>query len=519
MQKSFSLREQIAPLRFGYLWLALGAIFSCLATDGRWDLSLAAWLGPFFLLRFTRTRSVLIGYAGVWLVSVGAMFFFLYETQFPGGLNPLLIIAGLVFGTVLTFPYLLDRLLAPRIDLTSGLLSTLIFPLGRVACEYLIAFSPYGSMVSLAYTQYGNLPLLQVISLTGIYGVSFLIAWFASAGNRVWEQHVVWPKIRAITFLYSGTLALVLLSGSVRLTFFPPSAQTVRVAGISVPPQVSQQDFSPQTPAHLRSAFATINNYLLAQSLKEARAGAKIVVWAEKDALTLIGDEAALIERGQKLAREEHIYLEMGVKVLRFQTASLHLEHNQAILIDPQGRTVWIYNKTHPVPGLERIAPGDGRIPAAKTPYGQLATAICFDADFPDLMRQAGSKGVDIMLIPALDWPGIDPWHTHHAIFRAIEDGYSLVRPTSNGLAASVDYEGHVLAANNYFTTDQQTMIAYVPVQGAWTLYAHVGDLFAWLCIATLFIIGGFMIFVSGRGHTAKAVRAYLIPRIITRAL
>ena len=43
-------------------------------------------------------------------------------------------------------------------------------------------------MISLAYTQYGNLPLLQVISLTGAYGVSFLIAWFASVGNRAWEQ-------------------------------------------------------------------------------------------------------------------------------------------------------------------------------------------------------------------------------------------------------------------------------------------------------------------------------------------
>jgi len=111
------------------------------------------------------------------------------------------------------------------------------------------------------------------------------------------------------------------------------------------------------------------------------------------------------------------------------------------------------------------------------------------------------------MLIPALDWPGIDPWHAQHAAFRAIEDGYSLVRPTSNGLAASVDYEGRVLAANDYFTTDQQTMIAYVPVQGTWTLYAHVGDLFAWLCIVTLFIIGGFMIFVSGRRHAESSPR------------
>lgn len=487
-----SLHQQRTVFQLDYLWLALGAIISCFASNGRWDLPLAAWLGPFLLLRFMRSRKTLPGFIAIWQVSLGVMFFFLYEAQFPGGLNPLLIIAGLLFGTVLAVPYLLDRLVVARFSLGSGLLATLVFPLSRVAAEYILSFAPYGSMVSLAYTQYGDLPLLQVISLTGIYGVSFLIAWAASVGNWIWEQRVSWPRIRTATLLYSATLTLVLLGGDLRLTFLSPSAQTVRVVGISVPPAVSQQDFSPYTPAHLHSVFAIINDYLLNRSVREARAGAQIVIWAEKDAVTLAEDEPGLIERGQELARQEHIYLVMGVKVLQYRASALSLARNQAILINPEGHMVWIYNKAHPVPGLERIAPGDGQVFNVETPYGRLATVICFDADFPDLMRQAGSQGVDIMLVPALDWPAIDPWHTQHAAFRAIEDGYSLVRQTSEGLAMTVDYEGHTLAATDYFTTDQQTMIASVPTHGAWTLYAHVGDLFTWLCIAALLALLGF---------------------------
>ncbi len=191
------------------------------------------------------------------------MFFFLFQAQFPGGLNPLLIVVGLLFGTVLVLPYLLDHLFVPRVSLGSGLLASLVFPFSRVIGEYLLSFTPYGSMISLAYTQYGDLPLLQVISLTGIYGVSFLIAWFASVGNWVWEQHIAWPRIRLVTLLYSTTLALVLLGGSTRLAFFSPSAQTVRVAGISVPDSLSQQNFLPYTPEHLRSVFAPINTYLV----------------------------------------------------------------------------------------------------------------------------------------------------------------------------------------------------------------------------------------------------------------
>jgi apolipoprotein N-acyltransferase len=492
--------------RLPYLWLILGTIFACFATNGQWDIPLAAWLSPFFFLRFTHTRSPLVGIVGVWLASVGAMFFFLYESQFPSGLDPLLIAAALVFGSVLTLPYLLDRLVAARISLVSGLLLTLVFPLSRVACEYLLSFSPYGSIFALAYTQHDNLPLLQIISVTGIYGVSFLVAWFASIGNWCWEQHFSWPRIRTITLLYSGLLALVLLGGGIRLTFFLPSASVVRVAAISVPPGLLDQElnnFSTKLhmaetdPSPLRSAFTTINNDLLTRSQREAQAGAKIIVWPEGSARTLLADEENLIEHGQALAREAHIYLEMGLHVFLHQA----LYQNRTVLLDPTGRVVWIYDKAHPIPGSERITPGAPSVPVVDTPYGRLASVICFDADFPDLMRQGGSKEVDLMLVPSDDWQGIDPWHTYHATFRAIENGYSLVRPTSDGLAMTVDDEGHVLAATDYFTTNQQTMIAFVPTKGVWTVYAHIGDMFAWLCIAGLLFIGGFVAFASFQGR------------------
>jgi apolipoprotein N-acyltransferase len=87
--------------------------------------------------------------------------------------------------------------------------------------------------------------------------------------------------------------------------------------------------------------------------------------------------------------------------------------------------------------------------------------------------------------------------HSQNATFRAIENGYSLVRQASNGLAMTVDYQGHVLAASDSFVTDQQTMIAFVPVKGVQTLYTLVGDLFVWLCIAGLLLLSGLTVFNS----------------------
>ncbi len=98
------------------------------------------------------------------------------------------------------------------------------------------------------------------------------------------------------------------------------------------------------------------------------------------------------------------------------------------------------------------------------------------------------------MLVPSNDWPDIDPLHTQMASFRAIENGFSLVRITGNGLSAAFDYQGQVLAAVDYFTSGEQVMIAHLPIQGVTTIYSVVGDLFAWLCVAGFVGLAGWAV-------------------------
>ncbi|HEY1353036.1 MAG TPA: hypothetical protein VGF67_25765 [Ktedonobacteraceae bacterium] len=74
-------------------------------------------------------------------------------------------------------------------------------------------------------------------------------------------------------------------------------------------------------------------------------------------------------------------------------------------------------------------------MPLVGSPYGRLAGVICFDADYPGTPRQAGLAGADVLLVPADDWQGLDPAHAHNATLRAIENGLSLVRETSQGLS------------------------------------------------------------------------------------
>jgi apolipoprotein N-acyltransferase len=70
----------------------------------------------------------------------------------------------------------------------------------------------------------------------------------------------------------------------------------------------------------------------------------------------------------------------------------------------------------------------------------------------------------------------------------------------------AVDYEGHMLAATDYYTTDPQVMVAYVPMQGVHTIYDTIGDLFAWLSLAGLVVLIG--VALARRPKAGKAVEA-----------
>lgn len=500
--RRFSERPTKPAARAEYCWLALGTLFSLLTANGGWNIPLAAWLAPLFFLRFTRTRRLRNGFVGVWLASVITTAFWLYRSNFYDPhlfsiVNLFIFAIFLLSHTLLVLPYLLDRLLAPRLTQVNGLLATLLFPLGLVVCEYINALVvPYGYFFSLGSTQYGNLPLLQLAAITGIYGISFLVAWFASIGNWIWEQRYAWHRIRTATLLYSGVLALVLLGGSIRLAFFSPSGPSVRVAGVSTPEAIYQQAMesisSEKHPdrSHLRVTFTLVEDALFNATQREARAGAKIISWPEIEVSTLPEDEAPLIERGKTLARKEHIYLEMAYRVVALDQTPIH---NRAVLVDPVGHVAWTYDKTHPALGADPSIPGNGIIPVVDTPYGRLANVICLDAFYPTLMHQTGNRGIDMMIVPSQEWAGSFgesmTWVTQATSLRAIEYGYSLVRQASGDIAMTVDYQGRVLAASDYHMTDQQTMVASVPVKGTWTIYGLVGDLFTWLCIASLFAL------------------------------
>jgi apolipoprotein N-acyltransferase len=298
--------------------------------------------------------------------------------------------------------------------------------------------------------------------------------------------------------VFAAVMIAVWLGGGMRLVLFAPDAPTVRIASLSgadrdlfagveggvgaaVSGRVSEADVD-----RIRANADTILADLLRRADREARAGARIITWGETNSFAFKADEPAMIARGAAFAREHGVYLGMAPAV--FAPGRDKPLENKIVLLDPEGAVAFEYWKAIPVPGPDAAvqATSDGRIQTADSPYGRIGAAICFDMDFPGHLKQAGRQNADIVLVPSNDWRAIDPWHSHMARLRAIEQGFNMVRQASNGRSLATDYQGRVLASMDHFTTEQRDMVALVPTRGVRTIYARVGDLFAWLCVAGL---------------------------------
>jgi apolipoprotein N-acyltransferase len=221
-------------------------------------------------------------------------------------------------------PFAADAWLARR---TGGIASTLVFPCTWTALDYLTSLGSFGSWGAAGYSQYGELALLQILSVTGLWGLTFLIGWFASVCNYLWDEGYACKSTRNAMSLCFSTISAVILLGGIRLSFFPPSSETVRIASLSKRPIGTEPDsrlvdhfLANKSTAdefiEFRKWTEGVNDDLLLRADREAHDGAKIIFWAEGNALVLKQDEAALLAQGSELAAKNQMYLGMAIAVL-----------------------------------------------------------------------------------------------------------------------------------------------------------------------------------------------------------
>ena len=517
-----------------YTILALGTGFMILSS-AKWTVTLAPWIGFVLLLNYTRRvklwHTILFGILGLFISTlVGG-----YEVvPLPMPFFPIL---ALLIAVKMILPFLLDRLTKAQ---ERGFVGTLVFPAAFVVLEFFDSYTGGNTWGSIAHTQYKFQTILQVASVFGPWGVSFLVYWFASVINWLIKNNWQWQQVRSGVVIAASIYLLVISFGLIRITANNlGEKETVKIAGVTadninimttlyhdefgktieLAPETSQtspllQELNRAMPPFIENPFATKYkntrarmdeslNRLFRRSVALAAEGAKVIVWSEAIGLIFDQQEHAVVERAKQISKEEQIYLVMGLGVINpgpFDQERLFLV-NKTLTVTPEGELVNEYFKSNPVPFAEQEYGSNDIIPSIETPYGNLSPVICYDADFNPFMRQAGAIGTDILLVPSGDWKAIDPYHSHMAALRGIENGVSVVRPVSRGTSLVTDPYGNILASDDFFDSDDNTIVAKVQTIGVNTIYNRIGDVLAYLCVGCciVFIGDGVYRFVMNR--------------------
>lgn len=480
---------------------ALAGAVASLANGPR-ALALAAWLAPLFWLQALQGLSVRTG------ALLGGLVYGAATAVAARGMLPLqggpYLLAALGIGMGAVAPYVVQRALAPRLPRP---LIPLVLPAVATAMEFLGGrLQPFGSFGAVAYTQVGFLGLVQVAAVAGLPGIAFLL--YLPAALVHWMR-AFRPSPAELRWAGLGGAVLLLAAaglGTARLHRDGGDAAGVPVAVVSSPlhgrlSELLAPAYATGDPAAVdwnqalhQGELTTAD--LLRRTQRAAQAGARIIVWPETAAIVAAESESALTRTAGALARNHRVYLALALGVVRHRArpwpAGDGALDNKVLLIDPRGQVAAEYRKGVAVPGpeAELLVPEAGDIQVITTPYGRVAMAICFDLDFPHLMRRAA--GADLVLVPAEDWRGITPYHSDMARLRAIEGGYSLVRATRYGRSLAADARGRLLAAqeDSPWPEADPLLLAQVPLRAVRTLYARTGDAFGWLTVAASLLLG-----------------------------
>ncbi len=457
-----------------YLYLVITAILG-LFIGGKWNLPLAAWILPIFAMRFFHEsdkagRNFLL----LWIASVVPTIISWNGATSMSLASPIAEpIFFLLTAPLGLLPYVIDRMYYRRFGSTAWL--TLVYPIAATAMDFFSANgSPFGTFGAVAYTQRDFLPAMQIASVTGLWGITFVMSWFASLVNHFWESG--WKPAR-LSLTFAGLLALI-LSLSLGRTLLPAQPeQTATIAGFSMPNGTITQLMQLRQSGddnEFRKATDELHTEQLEQVRAFAQDGANIVVLQEGAILGMSDQIETVMQEAAIIAKLENIYIVLPTFDLG-KTPAVNSVH----IIDPNGDVVL----THVKYGgnmFEGTLKGDGIIQSIDTPYGKLSAVICWDADFPNIIKQAGEQNVDLLFIPSNDWLGVKDIHAGMSTFRAVENGMSIFRQTGQGVSIAADVYGKVLSQTDTFeeTTDGFAGIQKVdmPIGSVNTLYPKLGD-------------------------------------------
>lgn len=312
----------------------------------------------------------------------------------------------------------------------------------------------------LALTQFANPAALALASVTGIWGVSFIL-WLAQFSLATTLPDLFKKQKQRIPATIAGTIALAAFASQTILHRLPPTSTTL-----------------PQNQSGVLAALQTSESggpALLELQSPLAPFKPRLAVWPE---LSISSFDIPTISKFSKSPNGWPI-------VATYHDDHRPKPHNAAVLIDQNGLQQ-PYFKRQPFGEESNEITAGTKAVTVLTKSQNVGLNICFDSCFPWVMRQTALQNhPDLIALPTLDPPSpngfIQAAHAAFTPFRAAELGVPIVRAESTAWSMLVDSNGKI------------TRLAPVGWQGPLadalrsgthpTLYKMFGDWFLALCL------------------------------------
>jgi apolipoprotein N-acyltransferase len=374
----------------------------------------------------------------------------------------------------------------------------------------------------LGYSQWQNIPLIQISSATGVYGVSFLIVMLnAAIADLILSAFAEGHGCKPVNASYKNKKSFFALLFSILIV------ACVSVYGLSailpndgarggkeIKISVIQGDIPQNIKWSEEYSHQIVNTYAQLSIYAGIDPDISLIVWPETSYPDYVDTESELFEKVKNLTDYLNVPLLVGAV-----TSQNNENYNSALLISSGGEIKQTYNKLRLVqfaeyiplkkflsflgnifPQIGAFSKGDEytifQTPITDNRKPSFAVLICFEDLFPDLARNFTNEGAQFFVVITNDAHFKESsalWqHFTHSIFRAIENRRPIVRAANNGVSGFIDCYGRpfkILRENGKILGVRGYATAQIISSDKKTFYTRFGDLFVYINIIYLVVL------------------------------
>jgi apolipoprotein N-acyltransferase len=381
----------------------------------------------------------------------------------------------------------------------------------------------------LGNSQYKILPLIQIASVTGVYGLSFLAVWFSM--SLMSALMLLTRPGTARSMLFAEIIVPMLAAAIVFAVGYERILRPIRIEGARETRTLSVALVQPSIPQTVKWDESK-SDYQFEQLIKLSREALTnkpdLLVWPESAVPKMVRWDKETSDAICGLARSNKVWMIIGSDDFEPHPGAKTFHdgeyYNSSFLVSPQGELVAKYKKQNLVifgeyiplvkylPFLKYLTPigpegfsaGDRAVSFnlrlqgkdAKQFEAKTSVLICYEDMFPQLARKYVDDDTDFLVNLTNDgWfgEGAEQWqHAAGGVLRAVENGVPLVRCCNNGLTCWIDAQGRMrqsFVSDSHGIYGPGYLIATIPLRapdehGRTTIYRMSYDAFGWGCVA-----------------------------------